>query len=107
MKKLFFAAVAGLVLGTSCTTIEPVTATDNPIGNKVGTSSNNCVFSLGRMVTAGGEGFQQIGNGMCFSSTYGLKEAVDNGGINKVATVDLKSTWYVFFTKYELIVTGE
>lgn len=93
-------AIVGIVAFiSSCTTIYPVTATNNPIGSKTG-SSKTAILG-----TAGGNG--GLGLGLVFNGDYGVIEAAENGNIEKVATVDIKVTDYIIFTKAEIIVTGE
>jgi hypothetical protein len=110
MKKLFGILIAAGFLA-SCSTTHPLTATGNPIGDKVGTSSNGCLGytpSTLPSASAAGEGFVYISGGLCFNNNdYGVIDAAKNGGIDKVATVDLKVTNFILFHKYELIVTGE
>lgn len=98
MKK-FTKIIAGLVVGlamASCATVSPVTATNNPIGDKVGKSETTCVFYIGG-----------LSSGLVMNKNYGVVEAAKKGGITKIATVDLEVKNYVFFTKNTLIVTGE
>jgi len=92
---------------SSCSITMPVTAPDNANAGKVGTATNNCVSyaQVGRLFNGD---LIPISGGWCFNDKkYGIAEAARDGGINKVATVDLKVTSYIFFYKYELIVTGE
>ncbi len=115
MKRLAILAGGLFILGiTSCTTTSPITATNNTMGTKVGTASNSCIFGFGGAgggapsVASSGRGFNMISFGVCFNNkSYGIAEAAQNAGIERIGTVDLKTKWYVFFTKYELIVTGE
>lgn len=100
---LLGAAVIGLGL-SSCTITNPLTATNNPIGNKVGTSKNTCLF--GYNYFGAGPGLP-TSYGICFNNgDYGIQEAAASAGIDKVATVDLKIQNLFFVTKFELIVTG-
>lgn len=102
MKNIMKIALVGLsvaVLG-SCTTIYPVTATNNPIGSKTGTSQTSILFGP----PASGA---NLGSGLVFNSDYGVIEATKNGSIERVATVDIKVTNYYIFQKAEIIVTGE
>ena len=85
----------GLVLA-SCSTISPISATNNTIGEKTGKSESVCLFYFGGM-----------SSGIVLNEDYGIQEAVKNGGINKVATVDLEVKSYILFTKNTVIVTGE
>ena len=96
MKKLIFAfALAGVI--TSCSTTYPLAATNNPIGSKVGTSTTGSL----------GPGFNGMPAGLVFNGKFGVQDAVKNGKISSIASVDIKVTNYVFFSKYTLIVTGE
>lgn len=96
--KLLLVIAFGLTV-TSCSTIIPVTATNNTIGDKVGTSKTSILF--------GAANRSNLGAGLVFNKDYGVVDAVKKGNIEKVATVDLKVTNYIIFTKAELIVTGE
>lgn len=98
--------IAAAALFSSCSVTMPITATDNANAGKVGVATNSCLFYAPPVVV--GAEFYQVSGGMCFNDKkYGIAEAARNGGINKVATVDLKVTDYIIFHKYELIVTGE
>lgn len=102
---LLVAAFAGIL--SSCSVTMPVTATDNASSGKVGTAKNNCLGQLPRATLVYGQ-LINVSGGLCFNDDkYSLYDAAMNGGISKIATVDLKHTNYVFFHKYELIVTGE
>lgn len=115
MKKIIFGML--LISGgmfTSCSVTSPLTATNNEMGDKVGTSKNSCLFAFygnaNTMASAStmGLGYNVISAGTCFNNKqYGIIDAARNGGISEVATVDLKKTNYWLFTKYELIVTGK
>lgn len=94
-------AIVGIVAFiSSCTTIYPVTATNNPIGSKTGSSKTGILFG-----GAGGNGY--LSYGITLNGDYGVIEAAEKGNIEKVATVDIKATNYIIFTKAEIIVTGE
>jgi TRL-like protein family len=111
MKKLtksIAVALAALVFA-SCSTTLPLEVTNNPIGTKVGKISTNTIFGW---MAAGGMGVSGYHNRMSsmgwrFNKEYSLYNAAKKAGISKIATVDLKTTNYVLFRKYELIVTGE
>lgn len=93
MKKIYtlVSVIAAAAILTSCSVTVPVTASAAPIGGKVGTSETTVLF---------GSWF--------LNKDYGVAEAAKNGKIKGgVATVDLKVTNFVFFTKRQLIVTGE
>lgn len=108
MKKTLLNSLGALEIAlafSSCSVTNPLTATNNPIGDKVGTSKNSCLF--GANTYGAGPGLA-TSYGICFNTKdYGIYEAAKAGGISKVATVDLKTTNYLFFTKFELIVTGK
>lgn len=95
MKKIIGIFVVGLTFA-SCSITSPVTATNNRIGDKVGISKTTCVF------WGGG-----LSSGLVLNSNYGVQEAAKKGGITTIATVDRKVTNFLFFSKLELIVTGE
>jgi hypothetical protein len=97
MKKLASAFILGLgLVVTSCSTVMPITATNNEIGDKVGKSTSTCLFSYGG-----------ISSGIVLNEDYGIQEAAKNGGLTTIATVDLKVQNYILFTKHTLIVTGK
>ena len=77
--KLLFAA---LLLG-SCTITTPVAVTNNPLGSKQGVSEGN-IFKAAT-----------------------VSEAVKNGGISKISTVDKSVTITNLLGKHAYIVTGE
>lgn len=98
--------VSALLFAVSCTTTHPVMVKNNKI-EKTGTAKNSCMFTVDNYGPGVNWG-QIISSGICFNNNkYGLVEACEDGDIKKIATVDLKTTKYVIFTKYELIVTGE
>ncbi len=92
----FFIAITAICI--SCSTIYPVTATNNEIGPKKGTSSTAVLFGA---VTP-----QNLGTGILTNRNFGVLDAVQNGGIDTIATVDLKVTNFVFFQRAELIIYG-
>lgn len=90
-------ALAAVIL-SSCSTVMPYTATNNAIGSKKGTSSTAILFGMA--------GTNNLGVGLVFNKDYGVIDAVKDGGITTVATVDIKVTNYILFQKAEIIVTG-
>jgi hypothetical protein len=93
MKKIYqiVSVIAAAAILSSCSVTNPVTASAAPIGNKVGTSNTLVLFGT-----------------LHLNKNYGVAEAARNGKIKGgVATVDVKTTNYLFFVKKELIVTGE
>ena len=97
----------------SCSSTVPLFVTTNQVGDKKGVSSNTCLFTYGGSSVQGQSSTVSPANGkltsagMCFNSEeYGIREAASRAGIDKIATVDLKRTWFFFWTEYELIVTG-
>lgn len=81
----------GLLMGSSCTVISPLTATSNPLGSKVGTSM---AMSFA---------------GFWIKSDYSIQTAAKNAGIKKISTVDVKEVNYyaIGLIFRETIVTGE
>lgn len=96
--KIILLAVVGLLLA-SCSTIVPYTATNNPIGDKVGKSRTTLIF--------GSAGSGNLESGISTNKKFGVIEAAKKGNIDRVATVDIKVTNFVIFSKVEIIVTGE
>lgn len=108
----FFTIISLASILASCSVTQPIHVNKNAVGDKKGVSTNTCILSLG--YTSGQGARTSLGTaaptsgGICFNNgDYGIKEAATNGNIDKVATVDLKNTWYVFWREYSLIVTGK
>ncbi len=105
MKKQALGLVLGLLMFTGCSVTRPFAITSNEIGDKEGRVSCICIGAppaeaIKHYVAAEGV--------LCFgTSNYSIFEAARKAGITRVATVDLKITNYVFFTKYEIIVHGK
>ena len=79
---------AGLI--SSCSVTLPVAVSSAPIGPKTGVSKSTVIF----------------GN-LWLNKSYGTAEAAKNGKLTGgVATIDVKTTYYIIFQKKELIVTG-
>ncbi|MDR1375039.1 MAG: TRL-like family protein [Treponema sp.] len=95
MKKiaLVLLAVLAISLIAGCTITKPLDLTNNSVGSKIGESTGKVNF------------FGAFGANADFS----LQTAAQNGGITKVATVDLKVTRLLggLLTTYTTIVTGE
>lgn len=72
----------------SCSITSPLMVTNNPIGDKVGTSEVTCWF-----------GFMCNGDG-------GIQAAAKNGGISKIATVDVTSKGGLLKSTVKTTVTG-
>lgn len=76
---------------SGCALTLPVTATNNPVGPKVG------------MATA--TGYLGI---LFFGQDASVRAAAKNGGITKISTIDLKHTSVLgLVVTYQTIVTGE
>lgn len=75
---------------TACSITSPLTATSNPVGKKIGTAKAKIIF------------------GMVFGGDYSVMTAAKNGGITKIATVDVKTfnALGIFISK-KVIVSGE
>ena len=87
-------------LFSNCTTTIPIAATNNSIGNKKGISRTAVI--LGTVNTN-----NNLVTGLIVSnSEFGVVEAVKNGGIEIVSTVDMKIANYFVFKRVELIVNG-
>lgn len=97
LKKILSVACLTAII-SSCTTIYPVTATNNSLGGKTGTSQTGIL---------GHAGYGDLGTGLVLNGDYGVIEAAENGNIEHVGSVDLKVTNYYIFTKAEIIVSGE
>lgn len=95
-------------LFSSCVSTIPLTVTDNKVGDKKGTSTNTCMFTYSGYAYSGPSAGQiPTSGGVCFNTEeYGIRDAAKKANIDKVASVDLKRSWYVLWTEYELIVTG-
>ena len=94
MKKLFVAAAAAMMM-TSCGMLyanytDPVAATGNNVGNKVGTSSWSNIL-----------GIVQTGDA-------GINAAAKSAGIKKISHVDYESSNILgIYAKHTTIVYGE
>lgn len=74
----------------SCAVTTPILVTDNPVGSKVGEASYKVIL-----------GFRPL------NADAGIATAAKNGGINKVATVDIKVRGGLFTQTVTTYVTGE
>jgi hypothetical protein len=94
MKKftLVFLAVLVIMAIAGCTTTRPFDLTNNTVGSKVGEASGQLL----------------LGGAFGGDADYSLQTAAKNGGITKVATVDMrvKNVLGIIVT-YTTIVTGE
>jgi hypothetical protein len=91
--KLIIAAIMLSMIAflSSCSLTLPVAATSNPIGSKIG--------------TAKATGFLGV---LFFDQDASIQTAAKNGGITKVATVDIKQGNILgIVVTYETIVTGD
>lgn len=117
MKHLFNLFISGMIVSlfSSCSSTIPLTVTENEVGDKSGTSQNTCLFAFSESYFTNNpryrstiQGKVPTSTGTCFNNEdYGIREAAKRAGIENVATVDLETTWYVFWTTYELHVTGK
>lgn len=108
---------------TSCAVTKPYLLTNNPIGSKTGKSTSVCLFAggfidcsmpaqnpvanpytraLSKNVFEG-----SVTNGIMLNQNLSVAEAAREAGITKIATVDIRTDWYVLFSKKTYIVTGE
>ena len=82
---------AFVAMVSSCALTLPVTATSNPVGNKVGTATATGYLGI-----------------LFFDADASIRTAAKNGGITKISTVDIKQTSLLnIIVTYETIVTGE
>jgi hypothetical protein len=89
--KKVFALLAVAALMTSCAVTLPVNATSNPVGKKVGVAKATGYLGI-----------------LFFDQDASIRTAAKNGGISRVATVDIKQTSILgLIVTYETIVTGE
>ena len=86
-------------LATSCTVVRPYAVTNNQIGDAVGVSKTTLIFGA----SAANELEQAM---FSTNKNFGVIEAAKNGNIDKVATVDVESSNYYFFSTVKIIVTG-
>jgi hypothetical protein len=94
--------LSGLIVGlmASCTMTRPYTATNNSLGDKTGVSKTTLIF--------GSSSGDNLGAGLIVTNKkFGVIEAAKKGGIDKIGAVDVKTTNYLFFSKVEIIVSGE
>jgi hypothetical protein len=94
MKKLMLALAitAMCFLAVGCATItQPVAATTNPVGSKIGQASGS------------------IWLGMFGNADAGIQAAAKNGGITQISTVDFTKKLGILglYSTYEATVTGE
>ncbi|WP_154859425.1 TRL-like family protein [Cyclobacterium xiamenense] len=89
--KTIFASLAIVAMMSSCSLTLPVTATSNPIGEKVGTAK--ATGYLGALF---------------FDADASIRTAAKNGGISEISTVDIKKGNLLnLIVTYETIVTGK
>ena len=96
MKRIILCIFAGITLFVlvGCTTVAPLAATSNPLGNKVGQATVFYLFSAIPLPLDGDRG---------------IAKAARNGGITNISTVDTKTIVWPFGigTTRTTIVTGE
>lgn len=89
--KKVFALIAIAALMTSCAVTLPVNATSNPVGKKVGVAKATGYLGV-----------------LFFDQDASIRTAAKNGGISRIATVDIKQSSILgIIVTYETIVTGE
>ena len=98
MKKsiIYVTALAFVWILTSCSVSVPLMITNNPIGSKMGKSTTAAIFTGGQGAAIAPMRGTMLYNGLMFNKEFGIYEAAKNGGINKIATVDLRYDWYLF-----------
>jgi len=99
MKKYIIGALT-VGLMASCSLTRPYAVTNNPLGSKKGVSTTGIIL--------GGSQGEELAVGLFVTNKdFGVIEAAKKGKITKIGAVDVKTTNYIFFTKVEVIVTGE
>ena len=91
MKKLGLALLTATMLFVGCSSVEPVCATSNKLGTKVGESTATYLF-----------GYLPLGG-----ADASIQTAARKAGITMISTVDEKVTIGFFTLKKTTIVTGE
>lgn len=105
-RNIIVAAIAAVGIFASCTVIKPYAVTNNPIGTKVGKSTNTCLFSAIRTSVKYHSNLSAAG--LCFNNNkYSIQEAAKSAGIKKVGAVDLQIQDNFFVKKFTLVVYGE
>ena len=89
--KVLFATAVVIGFMSSCSLTMPVTATGNPVGDKVGTATATGYLGV-----------------LFFGQDASIQTAAKNGGISKISTVDIKHGNILnLIVTHETIVTGE
>lgn len=89
--KLFGTICLASFLAIGCTTIQPLDATSNDLGSKVGEATGGFLFGT-----------------IPLGADMSIQTAAKKAGITKISTVDVKTTSYLWFwTSVTTIVTGE
>ena len=85
MRMVSGVTLAAALMLSSCT-MTYVTATNNEVGDKTGKSE---------------VGFFDFSN-----QDFSYLKAAQKGGVDKIGTVEQKTTWFLIFTKTDITVTG-
>jgi hypothetical protein len=96
---IFIFTIVLSTINYSCTTIYPITATNNEIGEKVGRSRTGILF--------GTVNRELLSSGLVLNEDYGVINAIRNGEIDTLATLDLKVQNYGIYQRIEIIATGK
>lgn len=91
MKKLGLALLTATTLFVGCSSVQPICATSNRLGSKVGEATATYLF-----------GYLPLGG-----ADASIQTAARNSGITMISTVDQKVTLGFFTTNVTTIVTGE
>ena len=91
MYRRIFLVLSLVLLLSACTINRPVCATSNPLGAKVGVYKRTGILF-----------FLPLSN-----TDAAIRKAAENGGITRISAVDYNITYFLFFTEYRTIVTGE
>lgn len=90
-KNLRAALLASLALSAACTTTRPFAVSSNPIGTKVGRAYSQAFLG-----------------GLLVGGDASIQAAAKQGGISRVATVDVETMNFLYiFIRRTTVVTGE
>ena len=91
-KFLLFISSLGFAIGlTSCSLTQPIAATANPVGKKVGHSQAMGILMFPPFIGKGNSGIQK---------------AAEDGKISQISTVDFTTNYFILWNTKVCTVTG-